>query len=547
MLERNLVQTYQDSLNKNKEHPAFTDYNGGSYTYREAGDWIRKLHAIYKAAGIKKGDKIALLGKNSANWGIIYLATISYGAVIVPILPDFTPEDMGHIIDHSDSVLLFVGDILWPPLEAFKLKKLRGIFFIQDFKLVEDRYKKRIEKVLDDLDTQAEMQFGKEAELNFPEIGNEELAVISYTSGTTGFSKGVMLSHNSLMANIQFAQEHMPLEPKDDIVSFLPLAHAYGCAFEFLFPVTLGCHITFLTKTPSPQIITRAFREIRPRLILSVPLVIEKIYKKRILPALNKPTIKFMMKVPLLNRVVYKKVYKQVFNTFGGNFVELVIGGAALSPEAEDFFRKIGLHFTVGYGMTECGPLISYASWDTTKPRSAGKLVDTLELKIDSPDPYKEVGEIMVRGENVMEGYYKNEEATKAVLDEDGWFHTGDLGLTDKDQFIFIRGRSKSMLLGPSGQNIYPEEIEARLNNLPLVSESVVVQREQKLVALVHPDEEVMKAEGLNKEDLREKFAEYRFDINRSLATYMTLSDIQLHEEEFVKTPKRSIKRFLYQ
>ena len=387
--------------------------------------------------------------------------------------------------------------------------------------------------------------FGPEA-FSVARIENSELAEISYTSGTTGFSKGVMLSHNSLIANIKYAHENMPLKSRDNIVSFLPLAHSYGCAFEFLFPFTLGCHITFLGKTPTPQIIMQAFGEIHPRLILSVPLVIEKIYKKQLLPVISKPTMKLLLKIPGIRNILYKKIREKLFGVFGGNFHEVVIGGAAFNKEAEDFFKKIGFPFSIGYGMTECGPLISYDGWKTTRLRSAGKIVDTLEVKIDSEDPYNKVGEIMVRGENVMLGYYKNEEATQDVLDEEGWLHTGDLGVIDKDKYIYIRGRSKDMFLGASGQNIYPEEIEARINNMPYVLESVVIQENSRLVALVCPDKDMIDKDGIDEKGLEEIMKENRKSLNQLIPGYMGVAEFRIHNEEFAKTPKKSIKRFLY-
>ncbi len=387
--------------------------------------------------------------------------------------------------------------------------------------------------------------FGPES-FSLPRVGNGELAEISYTSGTTGFSKGVMLSHNSLIANIKYAHENMPLEPRDNIVSFLPLAHSYGCAFEFLFPFTLGCHVTFLGKTPTPQIIIQAFGEIHPRLILSVPLVIEKIYKKQLLPVISKTSMKVLLAIPGIRGMLYRKIREKLVGVFGGNFHEVVIGGAAFNKEAEDFFRKIRFPFSIGYGMTECGPLISYDGWDTTRLRSAGRIVDTLEVKIDSHDPYHEVGEIFVRGENVMLGYYKNEKATREVIDEEGWLHTGDLGVIDRDQYIYIRGRSKDMLLGSSGQNIYPEEIEARINNLPYVLESVVIQEHDRLVALVCPDSEMMEKDQVDEEGLDEVMKENRKALNQMVPGYMSVAEFRLHPGEFEKTPKKSIKRFLY-
>jgi long-chain acyl-CoA synthetase len=382
--------------------------------------------------------------------------------------------------------------------------------------------------------------------VKFSSISNDKLAVISYTSGTTGFSKGVMLNHNSLSANVRYAQEHMPLKPGDPIVSFLPLAHTYGCAFEFLFPFSIGCHITILSKTPSPQIIVQAFKEIKPRLILSVPLVIEKIFKKQLLPVISKPKMKALLAIPGINLILHKKIKAKLVETFGGRFHEIVIGGAAFNPDAEKFFKKIGFKFTVGYGMTECGPLISYASWDTTRLGASGRAVDTLEVTIDSPDPEKLVGEIILRGENVMMGYYKNEKATREMIDENGWMHTGDLGVIDREGNIYIKGRSKSMILGPSGKNIYPEEIEAIINNKNYVVESLVINENDKMVALVYPDFEMMKQNNITEEQLQEILDTYKKEVNERLPDFMNVSKFRIHKEEFAKTPKRSIKRFLY-
>ena len=386
----------------------------------------------------------------------------------------------------------------------------------------------------------------RKEDIKFSDISNDKLAVISYTSGTTGFSKGVMITHNSLAANVRYAQNNMPLKPGDPLVSFLPLAHTYGCAFEFLFPFTIGCHITILTKTPSPQILIQAFKEIKPRLILSVPLVIEKIFKKQLLPVISKPHMKILLAIPGMNRILYKKIREKLTETFGGEFKEIVIGGAAFNADAEKFFKKINFRFSVGYGMTECGPLISYASWDTTKLGASGRAVDTLEVTIDSPDPENIVGEIILRGENVMTGYYKNEKATREMIDDKGWMHTGDLGVIDKEGNIFIKGRSKSMILGPSGKNIYPEEIEAVINNKDYIVESVVISVDNKLIALVYPDYEMMKRDNISEEQLIEILEKTRKEVNERLPDFMAVSKFRIHPEEFAKTPKRSIKRFLY-
>lgn len=548
MLNENLVEFIERSIKSNWDIESLADYKGGAFKYSEVADKIARLHLIFGKTGISKGDKIALIGKNSANWAIVYLATISYGAVTVPILPDFKPDDIHNIVNHSDSVVLFVSDSIYETLDREKMPALKAIYNLMEFTVFYDREGIANEAVnkLDILFNEKYPDGFNAQVFNLEHIPNKELAVISYTSGTTGHSKGVMIPHNSLIANVQFAHTHMPLLPNDKIVSFLPLAHAYGCAFEFVFPFTLGCHITFLGKIPSPQIVIQAFQEIRPRLILSVPLVIEKIYKNQLLPVINQPKMKILMKIPGLNQIIFSKIRKKLTHVFGGNFHEVVIGGAAFNKDAEIFFTKIKFPFTVGYGMTECGPLISYAGWKETKIGSAGKLVDTLEIKIDSPDPYKEVGEIMVRGENLMYGYYKNEKATKEVLDDEGWLHTGDLGVIDRENFIFIKGRSKSMILGPSGQNIYPEEIEDKINNMQFVSESVVVEKKGKLVALIFPDKDKIAKEGIDDAKLKEIMEEHRKALNHIVPAYMTVSEFRIQAEEFEKTPKRSIRRFLY-
>ncbi len=544
-----MVGYFNDAIKENFDLPALSNYNGETYTYKDVAGKIKKFHLIFEKTGIKKGDKIAILGKNSVNWAVAYLSTITYGAVAVPILPDFTPNDVHYIVNHSESKVLFAADNLWAKLKIGEMYQLDYVFSLDNMTPL---YSKddTLEKAINNTGKELEKIF-KEGftadKFNLPGVRNDELAEISYTSGTTGFSKGVMLLHNSLSANVRFARKNMPLKPGDKIVSFLPLAHAYGLAFEFLFPFSLGCHITFLTKTPTPAIITKAFQEIRPRLILSVPLVIEKIYKKKILPVISKPPLKILLKIPLINKIFYKKVLEKVSEGFGSNFVEVVVGGAALSEEIETFFRKIGFPITVGYGMTECGPLVSYAPASEAKIGSCGRPVDTLEVKIDSDDPQKEVGEIMMRGENVMAGYYKNEEATKKAIDEEGWLHSGDLGIIDEDGFIFIKGRSKNMILGPSGQNIYPEEIESVLNNRACIAESLIVQRDGKLMALVVPDEDVVKEMGLDDAALEKKLEEFRKELNKHFPAYMAVSKMILHKEPFEKTPKQSIKRYIYQ
>ncbi len=549
MLKETLIQYIRNGIEKGWEIKALSNYTGQDFTYREIATLMARIHLFYRENGVEPGDKVALVGKNSVHWAVVYLATVTYGAVIVPLLPDFRPEDTQKLIDHSDSKVLFAEEGLFEPLDPAVFPRVKTVIKLEDFTLLlaADEAITSFFGQWDDLFRKSYPQGYRKEDLAYPDITNDKLAVISYTSGTTGNSKGVMLSHNSLAANVRFAHRHMPLEAGDRIVSFLPLAHAYGCAFEFLFPFTLGCHITFLTKTPSPQIITRAFAGIRPRLILSVPLVIEKIYKKQIVPSLEKGSMRILLKIPLVNTLLYNVIRKKIYGVFGGNFHELIIGGAAFNPEAEVFFHKIKFPFTIGYGMTECGPLISYASWDTRKLFSCGRPVDTLEVKIDSDDPENTAGEILVRGDNVMDGYYKNEEATREVLEPDGWLHTGDLGTMDKEQNIFIRGRSKNMILGPSGQNIYPEEIEAVLNNHPLITEALVVGREQKIVALIYPDYEKLKTQGITTEEEIEKTMDgVRREANRELAAFMQIHSVEVMKEDFRRTPKRNIKRVLY-
>ena len=547
MIKESLIGYIEQSIRQNWEIEALSNYREQGLTYKQIGEKILIFHTFFKNIGIKEGEKIALVGRNSANWCTVYLTTVTCGAVIVPILPDFKPEDLINLINHSDATLLFIDDKIYETIDVGKIPQVKAIISLDNFNMIcetdagiKEKYLSIEQKYLEiypDL---------KPEEVKFPGITNDKLAVISYTGGTTGFSKGVMLTHNSLTANVRFAQNHMPLKPGDPVVSFLPLAHTYGCAFEFLFPFTYGCHITILSKTPSPQIIVQAFKEIKPRLIISVPLVIEKVFKSQLLPVISKPHMRLLMAIPGIKKILHKKIREKLSESFGGRFHEIVIGGAPFNPEAERFFRKIGLNFTVGYGMTECGPLISYTSWDTTKLGGSGKPVDTLEVTIDSSDPLKEVGEILVRGENVMLGYYKNEKATREIIDENGWMHTGDLGLMDKDGNIFIKGRSKSMLLGPSGKNIFPDEIEAVINNMNYITESVVIMEDNKLIGLVYPDYESIKKDNISDEQLQIILEQTRKAVNEKIPEFMAVHKFRLHPEEFEKTPKRSIKRFLY-
>jgi long-chain acyl-CoA synthetase len=545
-MERNsLASLYTSSFQSNWELPVFSDYEGESFYYKDVAQSIQTLTIIFKKVGLNKGDKIAIYGRNSSNWGKVFLACISYGAIAVPILPDFKPENVHNIVNHSGSIFLFAAKSLFETLKQTEMPGLSGTIAIEDFSILsckDENLKKLSTEGLELMKNEVV----KKEDFSFTETGLEEVQILSYTSGSSGFSKGVMIPVRSLFSNIIFAQEHMPLKSGDKIVSFLPMAHVFGLLFEFLFPVTVGCHITFLNKMPSPPVLIKSFQDIQPRLILSVPLVIEKIYKKKLLPTLQKPIMKVLLNIPGINNILHKKIRAKLVETFGGKFFEIVIGGAALSSEVETFFRKIKFPFTIGYGMTECGPLISYATWNETQPLSAGKLVDNMEVRIDSDDPINHVGEIQVKGLNVMLGYYNNEEANKNTFTEDGWLRTGDLGVIDKNNFIYIKGRSKNMLLGPSGQNIYPEELEARLSNMPYVLECVVVQRESKLTALIYPDREAMRTDSVDESALEGIMAENHKHFNHAVPAYEQISKIEIVTEEFEKTPKRNIKRFLY-
>ncbi len=546
MLKENYTRFVWNSILENWDRTAFTNYESTSYTYGEVGRTIYYLQKLFAKCGIKKGDKIALIGKNCAEWAMAYQATVTYGAVVIPILPNFTPNDVQHIINHSESVMLFANKANWDVLDEDNLPKLKSVISLDDFSALHTHNKHLKEHISTFKCLLAKPSTFTREKMPKQIIPNQELFAIIYTSGTTGFSKGVMLTHNNITGNMVYSRANMPLVPGDHILSFLPLAHAYGCAIEFLYPFTCGCHVTFLGKMPTPQLLLKAFAEIRPRLILSVPLIIEKIFKKQIKPVLEQTKVKFLMKIPFMDTVILGKIKAKLTESFGGNFHEIVIGGAALNEEVQEVLRKAGFAFTIGYGMTECGPLISYAGWREARFNSAGRCVDQLQMKIDSPDPENIVGEIWVKGENVMKGYYKNEKATREVLDRAGWLHTGDLGTIDSDGFLYLKGRSKSMILGPSGQNIYPEEIEARINAFPLVQESIVVDRKEGLVALIYPDMEMVDAKKMKEHSLEAIMEVYRKHLNLEIPTYMQIARFQVVSSEFEKTPKRSIKRFLY-
>ena len=550
MIQKKFIKMYEESFSRNYDLPALSDYTSDiSYTYGEMAIQIARLHLLYEAAGVSKGDKIAVFGKNSSNWCVGFMSVMTYGAVVVPVLADFKPADAHTIINHSDSVLLLVDDQTMKALSEKEMKQVRNILSLDDFGILSSRPAAAFKKAHEGLDGLFKKKYPDgftRDHIKYAEVDNSQVVEINYTSGTTGFSKGVVLSANSLAGNIDFAMRSIELNAGEKMLALLPLAHCYGCAFDYLFPMAVGVKVTILGKLPATPVIIKAFSEIRPHLIMFVPIFFEKIYKKKLLPVLQKGSMKVLTRIPGVKGLIYGKIRKSLIDTFGGRFREAVLGGAGLNAEVEDFLTKIKFPFTIGYGMTECGPLISYEGHATTRKGSSGKILDVMELRIDSEEPFRVPGEILVKGENLMEGYYKNEEATRATIDEEGWLHTGDLGITDKEGFIYIKGRSKSMLLGPSGQNIYPEEIEAKLCNMPYVNEAVVLMNSNhKLEALVNPDYDQLKADK-READLESLMEQNRKEVNQHLAAYETLRKIHIHEKEFEKTPKRSIKRFLY-
>ena len=549
IMEQSFIAYIENSIKENWDLDALTDYKGATLQYKDVARKIEKLHIIFEASGIRKGDKIAVCGRNSSHWGVTFLATLTYGAVIVPILHEFKADNVHNIVNHSEAKLLFVGDQVWENLNESAMPLLEGIFMMTDFTLLVSR-NERVTYARDHLNEIFGKKFPKnfrKEHIDYHKDQPEELAVINYTSGTTSYSKGVMLPYRSLWSNTRFAFEVLPLKAGDKLVCMLPMAHMYGLAFEFLYEFSVGCHIYYLTRMPSPKIIFQAFADIKPNLIVAVPLIIEKIIKKSVLPKLETPTMKLLLKVPIINDKIKATVREQMVQAFGGNFATVIVGGAAFNQEVEQFLRMIDFPYTVGYGMTECGPIICYEDWTRFKPGSCGKAAPRMEVKILSPDPENIPGEIVCRGPNVMLGYYKNPEATEATIDKDGWYHTGDLGVMDEDGYIYIRGRSKNMLLGSSGQNIYPEEIEDKLNTLPYVSESIVIQRGEKLYGLVHPDYDEAERDGLGENELRNVMEQNRKDLNQMVANYEQLTRIKIFENEFEKTPKRSIKRLLYE
>lgn len=548
-IQDSFIQLVEESIRANWDRDALTDYKGATLQYKDVARKIEKMHILFEHAGIKKGDKIALCGRNSANWTATFLGVVTYGAVAVPILHEFKADNVHHIVNHSEARMLFVGDQVWEMFNEAAMPNLEGIIELKNFDLVVSRSEKLTyarEHLNEEFGKKYPCRFRAE-QVSYRREEPEELAVINYTSGTTGYSKGVMLPYRSIISNIVHIDQKVGLKAGDSIVSMLPLGHIFGLVFDFLYGITKGAHLWFLTRMPSPKIIAESFAVIRPRVIACVPLIVEKIFKKNILPKVDNKLGKLLLNLPIISDKIKEQIRQQAMEVFGGNFIEIVIGGAPFNPEVEAFLRKINFPYTIAYGMTECAPLICHSRWDEILYTSCGKTVANMETKVISEDPERIPGELVCRGMNVMLGYYKNESATAQTIDKDGWLHTGDMAIKDADGNIFIKGRCKNMLLTASGQNIYPEEIEARLNNMPYVNESLVILKENKLVALVYPDNEDAFSQGMNKKQLEEALEQNRIELNKMLPAYSQITQVKLYPEEFEKTAKKSIKRFLYQ
>ncbi len=546
------VEILAESVKRNWDRDALTDYQGITLQYKDVARKIEKLHILFENAGVQKGDKIALCGRNCAHWAAAFLAVLSYGAVAVPILHEFKAGQVHDIVRHSGARLLFVGDVVWPELDPEQMPALEGVINIPDYSLLVSRTERLTEarERLNEFFGKKYPKYFRKEHVSYPHNPDPDaLALINYTSGTTSNSKGVLVPYRALWSNYEFAVEVLGHKVKagDNVISMLPLAHMYGMAFEFIFEFITGCHVFYLTRIPSPKIVLKAFGEVKPKIVISVPLIIEKIIKKNVLPRLQTPSMRVLLRLPVISGKILERIRAGLVSAFGGEFYEIIIGGAAFNSEVEDLLHRIGFNYTVGYGATECAPIIAYEDWHNFKKGSCGKAAPRMEVRIASEDPQHVAGEILTRGTNVMLGYYKNPEATAAALDKDGWYHTGDLGLMDEEGNIFIRGRIKNMLLGASGQNIYPEEIEDKLNTLPYVSESIVIQKDEKLYALIHPDYDEAEKAGLDEDSLRMAMEQNRRDLNEMVAAYERLSGFRIYKEEFEKTPKRSIRRFLYE
>ncbi len=539
----------EDSIRKNWKLPALTDYEGETIYYKDFAFHIAKLHAYFRAGGVQKGDKIAICGKNSSHWAVAFFGTLSYGAVAVSILHEFDKSSVEYIVNHSDAKVFFVDKILYESLNPASMPQLETVVSLDEFSL-EYTQSEELKNFFANSETYFKKTFTKDFtanDIDFHKEESEELAVLNYTSGTTSSPKGVMIPYRSLWSNTKFANDNLGfIKSGDNIVCMLPMAHTYGLAFEILNSLSMGCHVHFLNKTPSPRIVMEAFEKVKPKLVLAVPLIIEKIVTRNVFTEIHKQPVKTLIRVPILNLIIRNKIKKKLIKFFGDNLIEVVIGGAALNKEVERFLRFIHFPYTVGYGMTECSPLIAYAYWKDFKGQSCGQIVDRMEAKIDSDNPETEVGEILVRGTNVMLGYYKNEEATREIMLPDGWMKTGDLGILDKDGFLFIKGRNKNLILGASGQNIYPEEIEDKLNNSPYIQESLAIEEDGKVVALIFPDAEVMKQNKIDPTDYITFFDDVVKQVNQTLPLYSKIKSFRIQENEFDKTPKRSIRRFKY-
>ena len=541
---------FEESFKKNWDRPAISNYQGVTLHYRDVARRIEKMHIMFEECGLQKGDKVAICSRNQANWAVAFLSALTYGAVPVPLLHEFKPGNIHHLVNHSEAKILFVDDVVWEGLSESEMPLLHAVIQVNTFKLLysaDERITSAREHLNELFGRKYPEAFVPEA-ISYYEDSADELAIINYTSGTSGFSKGVMIPYRAIWSNIVFARGVLPLlDNTKNIVSMLPCAHMYGLMFEVLYELSVGAHVHFLSRVPSPKIIMQALAEVKPYIVIAVPLVIEKIYKSKVKPVLEKEGIRFLMKLPVLNQVVMNKIRTELVNAFGGQFEEVIIGGAAFNKEVEAFFKQIGFPFTVGYGMTECAPIITYDDWKEEKLYSCGKVAPNLEIKIESADPQNVPGEVLVKGANVFLGYYKNEEATSAVFTKDGWFRTGDMGVIDADGSLFLKGRSKCMILGPSGQNIYPEEIETVLNSQPYVVESLVIEDNGGLTALIYPDFRLGETDGMDQRGMVKHFETALSDINKELPNYAKLKKIEVMSEDFERTPKKSIKRYLYQ
>ena len=543
-------KTFEASFKENWDRPAISNYHGATYHFRDLARKIAKLHIMFEESGLEKGDKVAICSRNQANWVVAFLSAMTYGAVPVPLMHEFKPSNIHHLVNHSESKVLFVDDVIWENIIESEMPALQAIIQVNTLKLMFAANEKITEaraRLNELFGKKYPMAFTPDS-LNYHEDQAEELAVINYTSGTSGFSKGVMIPYRAIASNLEFGKKALPLiNNTSKVVSMLPCAHMYGLMFEVLYELSQGCHVHFLSRLPSPKIILQALAEVKPTVVIAVPLIIEKIYKNKVKPVLEKSGIKFAMKVPGLDQLVINKIKHELINAFGGQFYEIIIGGAAFNKEVEAFFKKMGFPFTVGYGMTECAPIITYSDWKTEKLYSCGEIVPNMEMKIDSPDPQNVPGELLVRGANVFLGYYKNPEATEEVLDKEGWLHTGDMGVIDAGGSLFLRGRSKCMILGPSGQNIYPEEVEAALDVRPYFVESLVIEDNGGLTALVYPDFDQGAKDGMDQKELMKYIKSTLPEINKEIPNYARLSKIEVMTEPFERTPKKSIKRYLYQ